>query len=251
MCVAAVAIRLSEDFPFVLVHNRDEYYRRPSRGLELRGQVAGGRDEQAGGMWLGVRKERIPRFAFVTNLRSGPPLREPAKRSRGDLVKNFLDGETNGENYLQTLTAADYGPFNLVLGSFEQYQIFHSEKASTLSLSTGVHTVSNGDPQVVWPKSQRLREAVSAILPRAREEEGLVKVLMQVLADDHKAPDETLPKTGVSLEWERELSSIWVQTKDYGTVASTVILQNKTGAVRLWERTRNKKGRFETSQVNL
>jgi uncharacterized protein with NRDE domain len=47
--------------------------------------------------------------------------------------------------------------------------------------------------------------------------------LLALLRDDQPAPDEQLPQTGVSLEWERLLSSAFVRASDYGTRCSTII----------------------------
>ncbi len=43
------------------------------------------------------------------------------------------------------------------------------------------------------------------------------------------APDEQLPQTGVSLEWERLLSSAFVRAPDYGTRCSTIIRIEREG----------------------
>jgi uncharacterized protein with NRDE domain len=40
------------------------------------------------------------------------------------------------------------------------------------------------------------------------------------------APDDELPRTGVSLEWERKLSPLFIQTPEYGTRSSTVVFMN-------------------------
>jgi uncharacterized protein with NRDE domain len=47
--------------------------------------------------------------------------------------------------------------------------------------------------------------------------------LLGLLRDDRPAPDAQLPRTGVSLEWERLLSSAFVRAPDYGTRCSTII----------------------------
>ena len=47
--------------------------------------------------------------------------------------------------------------------------------------------------------------------------------LLALLRDEAPAPDEQLPRTGVSLEWERLLSSAFVRAPDYGTRCSTVL----------------------------
>src|SRR5574343_222149 len=57
-----------------------------------------------------------------------------------------------------------------------------------------------------------------------------------LLADDRIVDDEALPSTGVSLEWERRLSAIFVRSPGYGTRASTVVLRQRDGRSRLLER---------------
>ncbi len=47
--------------------------------------------------------------------------------------------------------------------------------------------------------------------------------MLALLRDDRPAPDAQLPTTGVSLEWERLLSSAFVRARDYGTRCSTII----------------------------
>ena len=47
--------------------------------------------------------------------------------------------------------------------------------------------------------------------------------LLALLRDEQPAPDAELPATGVSLEWERLLSSAFVRAPDFGTRCSTII----------------------------
>ena len=59
MCLVSLALELSSRFPFVMAGNRDEYFERPSARLgwwETAGQspILGGRDQQAGGTWMGL-----------------------------------------------------------------------------------------------------------------------------------------------------------------------------------------------------
>jgi uncharacterized protein with NRDE domain len=54
--------------------------------------------------------------------------------------------------------------------------------------------------------------------------------LFSLLADRTPAPADELPKTGVSLEWERALSAAFIAGGDYGTRASTVVIVGNDGA---------------------
>jgi uncharacterized protein with NRDE domain len=56
-----------------------------------------------------------------------------------------------------------------------------------------------------------------------------------LLRDDRTAADEHLPRTGVSLEWERLLSSAFIRGTDYGTRSSTVVLVGVDGSAKFNE----------------
>jgi uncharacterized protein with NRDE domain len=60
--------------------------------------------------------------------------------------------------------------------------------------------------------------------------------LFRVLEDTRPPPDDTLPQTGVSLEWERLLATAFISTAGYGTRASTVVLVQHSGEVTFVER---------------
>jgi uncharacterized protein with NRDE domain len=55
--------------------------------------------------------------------------------------------------------------------------------------------------------------------------------------DTRRAPDEALPSTGVSLELERTLSSMFIATEEYGTRCTTAILVDIANRVTFAERT--------------
>lgn len=48
--------------------------------------------------------------------------------------------------------------------------------------------------------------------------------LLALLQTADPAEDHRLPNTGVSLEWERVLSPIFIKSDNYGTRSSTVLL---------------------------
>jgi uncharacterized protein with NRDE domain len=48
--------------------------------------------------------------------------------------------------------------------------------------------------------------------------------MLMLLQDADPAPDHLLPKTGVSVEWERILSPLFIKSEGYGTRSSTVLL---------------------------
>jgi uncharacterized protein with NRDE domain len=92
MCLIAWNWQPGSTLPLLVLANRDEFYARPTRALHAWpcGQVLAGKDEQAGGTWLGLGHNASGiRFAAITNFRDVSQLR-PDAQSRGELVPEFL-----------------------------------------------------------------------------------------------------------------------------------------------------------------
>ncbi|GAA3329349.1 hypothetical protein GCM10020331_077050 [Ectobacillus funiculus] len=75
--------------------------------------------------------------------------------------------------------------------------------------------------------SKKGKEGLKSCLEAA--EGNLFDCLFATLQQAEQAPDEELPSTGVSLDWERKLSPLFIQTPDYGTRSSAVLLRKKGG----------------------
>lgn len=54
--------------------------------------------------------------------------------------------------------------------------------------------------------------------------------------DDQIAKDDELPDTGIGLEWERIVSSIFVKSETYGTRSTTLMMRDATGRIRIDDR---------------
>ena len=93
-------------------------------------------------------------------------------------------------------------------------------------LAPGIHGLSNGALDAIWPKTARLQTALADWLHGrgAAQDEPDLAPLFAALADPTQAPDAALPDTGVGLERERWLSSAFIRSPQYGTRASTVVL---------------------------
>jgi uncharacterized protein with NRDE domain len=57
------------------------------------------------------------------------------------------------------------------------------------------------------------------------------------MSDKEYAADSDLPQTGVSLEMERMLSSMFIEIPGYGTRSTTILLIDRENQVQFWERT--------------
>lgn len=221
MCLILVAWRVHPDFPLVVAANRDEFFARPTAVAapwpDAPGVVAG-RDLQAGGTWLGVG--RGGRFAALTNFRD-PAAQRPEAASRGMLVADFLRGEQTAADYLAGLTArADaFNGFNLLAGDGERLYWFSNAGGAARELAPGVYGLCNHLLDTPWPKVQAAKSALREALARLPDDTPL----FDLLTDDGIHPDASLPRTGVSLEWERLLSAAFVRAPGYGTRGSTVL----------------------------
>ena len=96
-----------------------------------------------------------------------------------------------------------------------------------------MHGLSNASLNTPWPKALRGTEALQQYIQDTRILD--VDRLFTLLRDPTQAQDNQLPDTGVSFEWEKALSSIFIRTPEYGTRSSTVLLVDKAQHVNWYE----------------
>lgn len=232
MCLIVFAWRPDHAQPLIVAANRDEFYARPSLPLAQwpeTPQVHAGRDQEAGGTWLGIGAHG--RFAALTNIRD--PHRPPGRRSRGELVARFLTGEVPIDDYLAEVVARspEYGGFNLLVGNMHELWHFNARESEAVMLQPGIYGVSNASLDTPWPKLLRAKAALSAALDDPRPE-----ALLALLSDPQTAPFAELPDTGVGLATETLLSSVFIASQSYGTRASTALIVHADGSRHLVER---------------
>lgn len=237
MCLITFAWKRHPRYPLVVAANRDEFTDRPTDPADFWPEaptLLAGRDRVGGGTWLGVT--RCGRFAAVTNYRD-PSLRRPGSPSRGALVRDFLLGVESPEAYLaRVLRQGDaYAGFNLLVGERDALFYLSNVEGKVRALEPGIYALSNGLLDASWPKAQRARTALAAALedPEGPDPEAL----FAFLADTSRPEDAALPDTGVGLEWERTLSSVFIAALGYGTRSSTVLRLSAEGEADFRERT--------------
>jgi uncharacterized protein with NRDE domain len=241
VCLLVFAWRSHPAYPLVLAGNRDEFHDRPAAPAdwwEDAPDVVAGRDLRAGGTWLGAN--RRGRFAVVTNYRE--PMEEGrGPRSRGELVADFLAGDTPPGDYAGEVGARGhaYGGFNLLVGDTGTLAYVSNRGRGPEILPPGIYGLSNHLLDTPWPKLERARARFAETLGDDAEP-GAV---MQILADRTPAPDEALPRTGIGLEWERLLSPAFISSPLYGTRCTTVLRLSAAGAADLSERRFDAEGR--------
>jgi len=232
MCLVLVVWRMHAQYPCLVAANRDEFHARPTARAEWwpdHPEILAGRDLEAGGTWLGVT--RTGRFAALKNYRDPERRRAAAggaaTPSRGALVTSVLE---SGASVAQSLSylrevGANYNGFNLIFSDGERLGIYESVRGTGRELGPGIYGLSNHLLDTPWPKVQIAKNRLQAALL------GLTDTapLLELLRDDRPASDALLPQTGVSLEWERLLSSAFVRAPDYGTRCSTIIRIEREG----------------------
>ena len=235
MCLIVFSWKQSADTLLLLAANRDEFYARPALAAawwEEAPHVYAGKDLEAGGTWMGINKQG--RFAAVTNIRNGEAKKIGAP-SRGKIVADFLCDNISPSSYLQTLTAEakDYAGFNLILGDANDiYWFSNAEQLTAQRLQPGVYGLSNASLDTPWPKVLKAKTQFEKLIQKSSSDQDY----FEMLADTTQAPEHLLPQTGVSLEWERLLSSIHIHSNDYGTRVSSLIKYHADGTVHLTER---------------
>ena len=242
MCLAVVAWQSHPDYPLVLAANRDEFYARITRPASWWGQsvaLLAGRDEEAGGTWLGIT--RAGRVALLTNIRA-PKERNPHAPSRGAIALQALQTTQRARDWMhaQMQRARAYNGFNLLVAEPPLLQrptpqlMYYTNRRrhGPKALAPGIYGVSNAFLDTPWPKVTRAVGQFACALAQRVDFEAL----LTVMADRESVPDRALPETGVPLEWERKLAPIQIRANGYGTRSTTLITVRQDGVVNFLER---------------
>ncbi|KAF8059408.1 TANGO2 [Scenedesmus sp. PABB004] len=277
MCTALFIYDLHPALLLLLTFNRDEFWERPTEPAHFWADapaLLAGRDSLRFGTWLGLT--RGGRFALLTNYREPMSAAEPGKfvqtttaPSRGALTTDFLTSATPPLAYLQSLPAASYFGFNLLVGDLatrEVAYVSNRDPRGPRALPPGCYGVSNGLLQE-WPKVRKGLASLLSVLglpadqqeqqpqqqpqqesqqqPQEPQQQELpwAELFGGVMGDATKvAEGEALPLTGVGEELDRRLSSIFVEPFEmqpgvrYGTRSQTVIAVWRDGRVEQRER---------------
>ncbi len=234
MCLVLIAIEQHPEYPIIILSNRDEFYTRPTQPAhywQSSPSLFAGQDLVGGGSWLGINKKG--QFALVTNYRN-PNAYDKTLLSRGVLVKDFLQNDIEPQTYIETIRplAPQYNLYNLIVGNLNEVIYFSNVEDKVIKLKPGLYGLSNHLLNTSWYKVSRAKELFKQALARQVTEcppEQIDALLFPILEDKTLAPDNLLPQTGVTLDLEKALSSIFVNIPQhaYGTRNSTLLLFSK------------------------
>lgn len=246
MCLINFQLQNHPRYKLVLAANRDEFYRRPTEAAHFwkdEPNLLAGRDLMQMGTWLGATK--TGRIAALTNFRD-PSIPETQKISRGVLVRNYLASSMEPRLFLESLIAEDYSGFNILAGTADHLFYYNNIEGQVVEVSPGIHGLSNHFLDTPWPKVIKGKNYLERYL--SEHNDASVDDLFEILSDAEPAPDIDLPETGVGLDFERRLSSMFIKMPDYGTRCASVILvdhnNHLTFAERIYEN-----GDFKDQQV--
>ncbi|WP_442598444.1 NRDE family protein [Neobacillus sp. D3-1R] len=223
MCLILFAYRVHPTYQLIVAANRDEFFERPTAPVhywEDHPHILAGRDLKQMGTWMGITTSG--HFAALTNYRD-PKEKTEGKRSRGELVANFLKEMGDPHDYMKKVadTRQSYPGFNLIVGDQNALYYYSNIENNIQPLKPGIYGVSNHLLNTEWPKVKRGKEGLKSTIETGGD---MVEPLFTLLQHADPAQDELLPQTGVSIEWERILSPIFIDSEGYGTRSSTVLL---------------------------
>ncbi|RST76311.1 NRDE family protein [Siminovitchia acidinfaciens] len=236
MCIIFLAYRCHPKYGLITAANRDEFYKRPTEAAHFWKDelcILAGRDLEQMGTWMGVT--RTGRFAALTNYRNPAEFEKKDKQSRGHIVRSFLAGTETPLEFLTKLQQekSAYKGFNLFVADEDNLMYYSNIEDQIKKLSPGIYGLSNELLDTPWPKVEKGKQQLKQLLDHDLDPECLFKIL----ADSDPAPEELLPQTGIPLDLEKTLSSIFIESPDYGTRCSTVLTIDKGRNVHFIERT--------------
>ncbi|BCS96836.1 hypothetical protein DSLASN_24680 [Desulfoluna limicola] len=233
MCLILVSLSSHPSFPLIIASNRDEFHNRatdPMAWHQTTPAILHGTDLKEGGTWMGITENG--RIAALTNHRD-PSRIKPDAASRGWIVSRFLEGSDDAPDFAESLRKEKdrYNGFNLLFGTVDRLYHYSNISDTLTQLAPGVHGVSNALLNTPWPKVETGKKELEALEHPSEEH------LFALLGNRVKPDDALLPETGMSLEWERILSPLFIQSEIYGTRSSCLITMDSHRTITATERT--------------
>jgi Transport and Golgi organisation 2 len=151
MCTLVILRRPDHPWPVVIGANRDEMIGRPSlppaRHWPDRPELIAGKDQLAGGSWLGINDWGVAAAILNRHGSLGPA---PGQRSRGELVLEALDhpDAVAAAEALSHLDPAAYRTFNLIIAdNRDGFWLRHAggERIEVWPIQDGLSLIDSGE----------------------------------------------------------------------------------------------------------
>ncbi len=142
-----------------------------------------------------------------------------------------------------------YNGFNLIVGDFQKHKLAYCSNRSgqpAHELYPGLYGISNGVLESKWPKVEAGKARLQALLDQTTDVQQLdaETVFQSVMGDTAKVDqNEHLQKTGMPVETEQVMSSIFIEPCElkgavYGTRSQTLLLVQRDSVAQLHEHSR-------------
>lgn len=237
MCILFFAHGVVPGRDVLLVHNRDEFAQRETAAAAWwtdHPDIYGGRDLERGGTWFAVH--RSGKFAALTNFREAWSNHMLGKKSRGQVLTDFLQSSEHPYDYLKRVAedVDSFNGFNVLCGDLQLaagggpcawYFGTHHSATEPLPLERGrVYGLSNAVLDEPWHKVELGKQMFTDLAKQetVTEEEILCVMRNQ---DGLEEEDPRLPDTGVSPRSESAFSSIFVRNRgiDFNTRCTCIL----------------------------
>lgn len=232
MCLIALSYKTHPKYELIVLANRDEFYKRSTESLQYwtREGIYAGKDNIGGGTWMGLNK--YGKFVALTNYRDMKH-EKTGKKTRGEIVTELLNHYGETEHFFHAFDDEAYNGFNVIVKNGAQFHHYSNVSKKLSPISPGIHGISNALLDTEWPKVSYLKKQLSVMI---EDVEIDPEFCFQILQDDTRYPDDTLPETGVGIDLERQLSSAFIKMEAYGTRSSSILAVSYEGQFDFYER---------------
>jgi len=233
MCLVVFAWQAHPDYRLILVGNRDESHKRPTRDAHWwpdNPDMLAGRDLQAGGTWLAVSKSG--RFATVTNFREGPKSRS-GPESRGRLVTDFVAGSASLDAFEGSISSDHFAGFSLLASDGASMRYLSNRDDLDTEIGPGIYGLSNASLDTPWSKLVRSKAGFESLI---RNNSANESELMRLLADRKPAAANEIARDDLPFEIARAVSAAFIVSSEYGTRSTTTVLWGRDDVIEFCER---------------
>ena len=175
------------------------------------------------------------RWAALTNCRDGNATAVRGA-SRGELCVRCLQQDDSAISFANTISKEQFDGYNILLWDGKELVYFgnHNHQPPQ-TLAAGIYGLSNAGLDSNWPKIQKVKAGMQALLHKPLLSQHDLQAIMY---DKQIAADHLLPDTGIPLAWEQSLSACFIDAPamGYGTRTCISLLQDQQGQLAMKER---------------
>ena len=238
MCLIALSVTKSKDWNnkdayfYKVIANRDEYHERKTTEMHWwpNKDLLAGKDEQAGGTWLGINKDG--RFAAITNLKENTDKKYLS--SRGSLVTEFLESTLSAKAYLEDLEKEkeNFAGFNLIVGDKNGLFYLCNRLEGIFFLNEGTHALGNLTLNASTSKVESIKGDLDLLIHNGFNESDAINLMKKEFGNLHEKT-----KKELKVRDGEEIPYRFIRSPIYGTRCTTVFSTEPTGEVRISEKT--------------